>query len=230
MTKQSLFPRTALGTSFLLVVLASAASAQDLYKSRAEMLHAEAANKQANASIITAMALYEKTQAEIARLNQDTREKYSTNDLLEAETFYKKRAQYHTYQAAQRPKPEQAKEYVAQARAVCAARNTGPQLAGPSGDISWPTLLKTPKYDTICRQIDTLLRHRTAENSGAGSQNCVEIVARVEWLKGTLRENIRRYSSIDYLTARNFVDAVALEAQKPLGEPDVEALDKVAGH
>lgn len=230
MTNQTPILRTALATSFLLVVLASAASAQDLYKSRTEMLHAEAANKQANATVITAIALYEKTQAEIARLNQDTREKHATNDLLEAETYYKKRGQYHTYQSSQRPKPEQAKEYVAPARAVSAVRTTAPQQGTPSGAVSWPTLLKTPTYDTICRQIDTLLKYRTPENSGAGSQNCVEIVARIEWLKGTLRENIRRYSSIDYLKARNFVAAIALEAQKPLGEPKVETLDKVAGH
>jgi hypothetical protein len=231
MIAPNLVLRTALAAS-LLLALAASSRAQDLYKSRADMLHAEAANKQANATVITAIALYEKTQAEIARLNEDTREKGSHNNLLEADTFYKKRAQYHAYQATQRPKTEQVQAYVAQARAVSATKITAQQLCSPDGNISWPTLLKTAPYDATRRQVDALVNCRTAENSGAGSHNCVQAVAQLDVLKAKLRANIRSYSSHDYLAARSFLNAVLLEVQRPLlpaaGAAVDVTLDKVA--
>ena len=56
------------------------------------------------------------------------------------------------------------------------------------------------------------------------------IVDRLDSLKSALRENIRRYNSLDYLAARNFVDAVADEVQKPVAPRAKETLDKVAGN
>jgi hypothetical protein len=220
--------RTILTANLVFAGLAAGASAQDLYKSRAEMLNAEAANKQANATIISAIAGYDKTQAEIAKLGQEIREKGAQNDLLETEVYYKKRAQYHEYRAAHRPKANSPDGYTALARGAAPARLTSYQLGSGPGELRWPTVLKGSDYDATRREIDGLLKSRTPEDSGAGSQNCVDIVARLDVLKTELRDNIRRYKSHDYLAARKFLDAVALDAQEPAFSIS-GTVDKVAG-
>jgi hypothetical protein len=210
----------------VLAGLTAAAQGQDLYKSRTEMLQAEAANKQANASIINALANYGKSEAEVAKLGEETREKQAHNDLLEAETYYKKRAQYQGYQAAHRPKPSSASQYTMRAREAAPERLASHQVEDDG--LRWPTLLRGPAYDEIRRAIDELWRNRTADDSGAGSQNCVRIAAALDALKAALVENISRYRATDYLAARKFLDGAALEAQEPIKAVS-EMVDKVAG-
>ncbi len=242
MPKSTLILRTSLFASLVFATLASVAHAQaDPNLGRAALMQAEAANKAAHASLINSAAVYEKAQAEIARLYQDTYEKAVNNDLLEAEVYYKKRAAYHAYHAAQRVKPDVPTRHMTQARtASTGGVSTGgaSPMAGSAAQpyalsaqgIRWPTLFNTSNYASVRYQIDNLLKNRTPENSGAGSQNCAEIVSRLAALKRTLRENIRNYHSLDYLTARNFVEAVEDEAQKPLAPQPKETLDKVAGN
>jgi hypothetical protein len=232
MMKSTVILRTSLFASLFFLKLASAARGQqDPNLGRAAVMQAEAAHKQANAAIVNAAAAYEKAQAEIARLHQDTYENAVQNDLLEAEIYYKKRAAYHAYQATQRPKGEYPSKHGTQARTASTVRTLAPQqLARPSESLRWPTVFHTQSYDTLRRQVDSLLAQRTPKNSGAGSLNCVAIVDRLDALKRALRENIRRYSALDYLAARNFVEAIAAEAQKPVAPRAKETLDKVAGH
>jgi hypothetical protein len=215
-----------LAGSLALAGLAATARGQDLYKSRAEMLQAEAANKQANASIIHALADYSKSQAEVAKIGEEVRLMQANNDLREAEVFYKKRAQYHEYQAAHRPKPASPGQQAARARQLAPERLASYQVE-PDG-LRWPTLLRFPSYDTSRRQVDRLWQNRTLENSGAGSQSCVLIVAALDQLKAALLENIDRYGSSDYLAARKFLSALALEAQEPIVSVS-DMVDKVAG-
>jgi hypothetical protein len=113
------------------------------------------------------------------------------------------------------------------------ARRTGPvltvsQFSNESGSLRWPTLLQTESYDSVRRQIDSLLGKRTPDDSGAGSRNCVDTLALVDALQDALRENVRRYAAADYLVARKFLDAVALEAQRT-AITSGETLDRVAG-
>jgi hypothetical protein len=220
--------RSFLTASLVLVAPACAARAQDLYKSRAEMLNAAALNKQADAAIINAKATYDKSQAETAKIHEEIREKAAHNDLLETETYYKKRAQYQVYRDAQRPKPVSPGHYAERARRSAPAQLTSYQFDSESGALRWPTLFKSATYDSLRRRIDDLLESRTLENSGAGSQNSVTAMAVVDALKTALRDNVRRYAAGDYLVARKFLDAVALEVQRQPA-PAAETLDRVAG-
>lgn len=234
MMKPTVILRSSLVTTLFVLNLASAARGQqqDPNIGRAAVMQAEAAHKQGNAAMVNAAAAYEKAQAEIARLWQDTYEKAVQNDLLEAEVYYKKRAAYHAYQATRRSKGESAHNHSMEVRAASSTVRTAapPQLAKPAESLKWPTVFHTQGYDALRRQVDKLLASRTAENSGAGSLNCVAIVERVDALKRALRENIRRYSATDYLAARNFVEAVAAEAQRPVVPRAKETVDKVAGN
>src|SRR5688572_32209305 len=107
----------------LAIAFSAPAAAQDdnkalneLYKSRAEVINAEAQNKQANATIINAHANYMKSHAESRKLHQEAREKSAQNDLLETRVFYEKRGLYHTYKDAHRPKASTPEQYAARAQ------------------------------------------------------------------------------------------------------------------
>jgi hypothetical protein len=212
----------------VLAGLTAAASAQDVYKSHAEMLNAAALNKQADAAIIGAMATYDKSQAESAKIHQEIREKAAQNDLLETETYYKKRAQYQAYWETQRAKSTSPGEYAQRARRAAPAQLSSYQVDSDSGALRWPTLFNSAAYDSLRRRIDELLDRRTRDDSGAGSNNSVTALAVVNALKTALRDNVRRYAASDYLVARKFLDAVAREIQRPAG-PDAQTIDRVAG-
>lgn len=220
--------RTLLAVSLVLAGFATGAHGQDLYKSRAEMLNAAALNKQADAAIIGAVGTFGKTMAETAKIHQEIREKAAQNDLLETETFYKKRAQYEAYRATRRPRVASPGEHAERAHRSAPAQLTAYHFDRETGDLRWPTLLKSADYDRMRRRIDQLLDSRTMEDSGAGSQNCVKTLAVVNALKTALRENVRRYAASDYLVARKFLEAIAQEVKRP-AIPEPETLDRVAG-
>jgi hypothetical protein len=220
--------RTLLAASLAVAGLSAGAQGQDIYKSQAEMLNAAAANKQADAAIIGAMATYGKAEAEASKLHQEIREKAAQNELLETETYYQKRAQYHAYHETQRPAASSPERHAERARRAAGAQLTSYHWDHESGNLHWPTLLKTTAYDPFRRRIDDLLENRTLEDSGAGSQNCVKTMSVVNALKAVLRDNIRRYTVPDYLAVRRFLDGVALEARRPTGIPRAETLDRVA--
>lgn len=228
MKSQATAPRILVVAGLLFAGLSNWAGAQDLYKSRAEMLKAAADNKQANAAIIQAMAHYGKTSAETAKLHQETREKAVQNELLEAKVFYEKRAAYDAYRAARRTERPSASDHTERARRLVRGRPISYQQAGQTGLLRWPTLLKGGVYASMRKQIDGLLKSRTQEDSGAGSQNCVDTLAYVDSMKDKLRGNIRRYKAGDYLVARKFLDNIAAEAQQPFLSMK-ETLDKIAG-
>jgi hypothetical protein len=190
------------------------------------MFNAEAAAKAANATVINAVAGFNKSQAEVTKLLQEAREKSAQNDLLETDVFYKKRAQYDAYRAAHRPKPSSPSEHIFRAQKAAPERLAAHQLQ--KDGLRWPTLLSAPVYEAARCAIDELWECRTPEDSGAGSQNCVRIVAALEALKAALLENISRYRPSDYLTARKFLDGVAVEAQDPVKSVS-DMVDKVAG-
>jgi len=231
MIKRIVILRT-LTASLLLAVFTTYAGAQDVYKSRAEMLNAEAASKQANAAIIGAIANYEKSAAEAAKLGQEIREKAANNDFLETEVYYKKRNQYHAYHAAQAAARQAAKaqtEPVKHVNRAVSARIVTETANGKAAKVMWPTLFKAAGYEVTRRHIDALLASRTPEDSGVGSLNCVETMTCLDDLKTSLRSNIHRYSSHDYLAARRFLEMLSQEVQMPMLEVP-ETLDRVAGH
>lgn len=220
--------RAPLAASLVVAGLAAGASAQDLYKSHAEMISASALSKQADAKMVEAAATYGKAQAEVAKMVQEIREKAAHNDLLEAETYYKKRAQYHAYRAGQREKSISAETHAKIARQAAPTALVSYHFDRESGELRWPTLLKGGAYDTLRRRVDGLLESRTREDSGAGSENCAQVLAVLSALKSALRDNIRRYTSTDYLAARNFLAGVAVEVRRPFARADAETLDRVA--
>jgi hypothetical protein len=204
----------------LLMLLAAPALADDnlrevneVYRSRAEAFNAEAQNKQANAAIINAMANYGKAAAEARKINQETREKSALNDLLETKVYYDKRGLYHTYQDAHRPKRGTPEQYAEWARKAGPTRLAADQLWIKPGYLRWPSVLRHADFADCRGQIDNLLSQRTPTDSGAGSENCVQIRAQVDSLKKALAAKVKQFKTNDYLAARRFLENVALEAE-----------------
>jgi hypothetical protein len=208
--------------SFASLGLTSLTSAQEtrdvveVFKSRAEVVQAEALNKQANAAIINADANHRKARAEVRKLDQETRKLSTENDLLEAKVHYDKRALYHTYQAAHRPKPSTPEQYAARARHAAPTRLSSYQLWSKPGYVRWPSMLLHNDYAEIRSQIDRLCRERSPADSGAGSQNCVDLQLNVDRFRTALNARIKAYKPADYIVAKKFLDSLALEATFPI--------------
>ncbi len=218
-------------TACLLLLGASAAtSAQDtkdvveIFKSRAEVVQAEALHKQANAAIINADANHRKARAEVRKIDQETRKLSTENDLLEAKVHYDKRAMYHTYQAAHRPKPSTPEQYAQRAREAAPTRLSSYQLWSKPGYVRWPSLLLHNDYVHIRSQIDHLCLQRSPADSGAGSQNCVDLQTNLDQFKTALGAKIKSYKPADYIVAKKFLESLSRETQFPV---DVAA-DQVA--
>jgi hypothetical protein len=210
----------------LVLAAASPLAAQDdlrnineVFRSRAESFNAEAANKQANAAIINSLANYGKAAAEAGKVNQETREKSAHNDLLETRVYYEKRGLYHTYQDAHRPARATAQQYADMARKAGPTRLSADQLWIKPGYLRWPSLLRHTDFAEERGQIDELIAQRSPIDSGAGSENCVQIQSCVDLLRCALVAKVRQYKSSDYLAARRFLENVALEAQNPAEPP-----------
>src|SRR5262245_14737055 len=170
--------RLALAASLCTALLAGSARADnrdliEAYKSRAEVISADAQNKQANAAIITAAATLTRAQAEAAKMGQETREKSLQNDLLGAKVFYDKRTLYHTYKEAHHTPRSTADQYTERARSAAPERLSSYQLWVKPGYVRWPSLLLASDYSQPRGQVEYLLKQRTPADSGAGSQNCV---------------------------------------------------------
>jgi len=204
----------------LVAAAASPTAAQDdskqlneLYKSRAEVINAEALNKQANASIINAHANYKKSHYESMKLHQEAREKSAQNDLLETRVFYEKRGLYHGYKDAHRAKSSTPEQYAARAAKFAPDRLDPSQLWIKPGYLRWPSMLRQTDYAAPRGRIDLLFTQRSPDDSGAGSQNSVDIQIQIDELKATLVSNMKRYKSADYLAARKFLEGLSVEAQ-----------------
>lgn len=210
----------------LMLAAVSPVAAQDdlrqvneVFRSRAESFNAEAANKQANAAIINAMANYGKASAEAGKINQETREKSAHNDLLETRVYYEKRGLYHTYQDAHRPTRATPAQYAEWAKKAGPTRLAVDQLWIKPGYLRWPSVLRQSDFASCCGQIDQLMAQRSPTDSGAGSENCMQIAAEVDSLKKTLASKVKQYKTNDYLAARRFLENIALEAQSPAESP-----------
>jgi hypothetical protein len=216
--KTVLFTVAAIAT---LIAAAHQAAAQDtetknaveVFKSRAEVINAEAQNKQANAAIINAQAVYMKSHAESQKLHQETREKSAQNDLLETKVFYDKRGMYHAYKEAHKAKASTPEQHASRAAQAAPDRMSNAQLWIKPGYVRWPSMLRQADYAKQRGQIDGLFAQRSPDDSGAGSQNCVELQAQIDGLKTVLASKVRQYKPADYLAAKKFLEALAVEAQ-----------------
>jgi hypothetical protein len=80
-------------------------------------------------------------------------------------------------------------------------------------------MLRHDDFAVARGEIDELMNQRTPTNSGAGSDNCVQIAAQVDALKSVLAAKVKQYKPTDYLTARRFLENITLEAQNAADPP-----------
>jgi hypothetical protein len=188
----------------------------EVFKSRAEVVNAEALNKQANAAIINADANHMKAAAESRKMGQETRKLSAENDLLEAKVFYDKKALYHAHRQAHQPPKSTPEQHAQRARQAAPTRLASYQLWARPGYVRWPSLLLHAEYADVRTLLDHLVAQRSPADSGAGSQNCVDIQQGVDRFKTALNSQIKQYKPADYIAAKKFLDSLAYEVQFPV--------------
>jgi hypothetical protein len=239
MTKHTIFTRfvqASLLATLIVPWTASASFAQDaaqmaaitnFYKSRTEVLTANASNQSAFGAVLSAQATYIKAQGDYLKsqaeafvaiqnglkTQQETHGLRLDNSLKHADVFYKKRGaheQYRTAHPRDRVSPgEKAAEAKAEAAPGTPARAASLQLTD-NGKITWTHILMDDRFAENREEVESLFRTRTG---GFGSEDCYRIKMVTDEMKETLRSIIREVPPGDYLVATRLLDGLASEAR-----------------
>lgn len=120
-------------------------------------------------------------------------------------------------------KDYQAKTAVARAQVAAyqkdmAARAAPHRLSSEQFDrqnnvITWPGVLRDSMFDESRYELDKLFAARTAQNSGAGSDNCAAIEKETDKMLKIVGEDINNLDVDQYITARHFITSLAYEAR-----------------
>jgi len=152
-----------------------------------------------------------------ARMNrEDTRSKYSDNQLKWAETYQKRKAMGR----AERDR-RSAEERVKRDKWLSTRKSNLPPRLGPSqldpltGKINWPVTLLGKEYAEQRNILEELfvIRAHTSANSEIAQR--VHTVSRQ--MQDVLKGNIRDILPEQYIAARKFLESLGREAQFPTG-------------
>jgi len=95
-------------------------------------------------------------------------------------------------------------------------RLSAQEFNSQKGQIAWPHILRQEQFTAIVTEIDALFASRDANNSGDGSLTQRQIAQLCHSLDGTLKENIGRVTADQYITSKEFIRSVDLEAKTSL--------------
>ena len=95
-------------------------------------------------------------------------------------------------------------------------RLSAQEFKSQKGQIAWPHILRQEQFTAIVTEIDALFASRDANNSGDGSLTQRQIAQLCHSLDGTLKENIGRVTADQYITSKEFIRSVDLEAKTSL--------------
>jgi hypothetical protein len=79
--------------------------------------------------------------------------------------------------------------------------------------INWPDILKREEFLETRVKLDILFSEGTPDRVGRESDYCQQIQSLTTEMREQLRAIMRQISPSEYLAARKFIDALALEAQ-----------------
>ena len=232
MTSNTTFKRF-VNTLFLMTLIVpltgSVAFSQDYiammnyYKSRAEVVNANAGQQAAYGAILTAQAAHIRAQGEYLKnradafvaiqngrkIQQEIHAMKLDNSLKYAETFYNKKKLYEAYRVAQRKRRPSPGETKLAKKSVAPARLTSHHLTY-DGNISWPYALMNERFAVNREKLESIF---VARSCGSRSQDYHEVKTTTDKMKKTLKSMIRDFSAVEYLAAAKMLAGLGTEAR-----------------
>lgn len=89
------------------------------------------------------------------------------------------------------------------------AQEFNPQLQ----QVNWPHVLRQDQFAAIVKELDTVFASRNSNNSGDGSTTQRQAAQLCSALDGILRENIENVTPDQYISTKEFIRSVDLEAK-----------------
>ncbi len=95
-------------------------------------------------------------------------------------------------------------------------RLSAQEFNAQKGQIAWPHILRQEQFTAIVSEIDAMFAKRDASNSGDGSLTQRQIAQLCQSLDVILKENIGRVTADQYISSKEFIRSVDLEAKTAL--------------
>jgi hypothetical protein len=138
------------------------------------------------------------------------------NSVAITQAYYDRREIREEYLKKYGPKP-----FVGEARRKAIEyyqpkRLSAQEFDSKLGKLHWPHVLRQEQFEAIISQIDEAFAKRTPETSGDGSSSHRKLAQLCNALSGILRENIANVSVDHYISSREFIRSVELEAKTPM--------------
>ncbi|MEN6496660.1 MAG: hypothetical protein ABFD16_20415 [Thermoguttaceae bacterium] len=184
---------------------------------------ATAAIIQANANLIKQSAEAVEITARAADLRERTRTVALDNELKATKNFYEKRQLRDSYTSLTAPKRATKEDLIRYSKDGAPSRAASYQLCTASGAIRWPGILKREEFSPLRVELDCLFQKRQPTDGELGSEFCHEVQVLTDQMRDELRAQLSELSPAEYATARRFIDALAREAELPVGVPGLAA-------
>ncbi|MFH1443786.1 MAG: hypothetical protein ABIG34_00140 [Candidatus Peregrinibacteria bacterium] len=197
------------------IALSNLATAAGKNSIRVQMVEAEAKLIAAQATMVTAKAGANKTNAEALQALEQARSLELDNSLKKAVTFYEKRARHDAYMALAKPQKTLTPEYLLRRNeAATPMRLTKLQIDSARGIINWPPLLLGENFSDVRIQLDELYVSHLDYPNGS-----LEAKTLTTNMSAKLRSMVRKVPGYEYANAKNFIRGLELEFQPKRQEP-----------
>lgn len=95
-------------------------------------------------------------------------------------------------------------------------RLSAQEFNAQKGQVAWPHILRQEQFTAIVKEIDAMFAKRDASNSGDGSLTQRQVAQLCHSLDAILKENIGRVTADQYISSKEFIRSVDLEAKTSL--------------
>ena len=206
----------------LQISLANLATAAGKNNIQVQMVEAEAKLIAAQATMVTAMAGANKTNAEALHGLEQARSLVLDNSLKKAETFYAKKAAHDNYKTLAKPRTRPTPEAMLHYRQASMPKPlTERELDPIGGQINWPLPLLEEKFSEDRIKFDALFASHLDYSNGTSEVNEISSKAKVltKSMLAELRTMIREVPGYEYVNAKSFIRSLELEFQPERQEP-----------
>lgn len=166
--------------------------------------------------VVSAQGQYNLATSAAAINMTEARKNQIENAAQWTDTYFQMRAANKAYRA-QEARPRATSEQLFRfAKEDVPSRLSPSELDPVSGKLAWPAALKSDDFDKYRAQIDELYAKRASgtvlnvDDRRALSNACAD-------LSEALRAQIRDLPPADYMSARRFIESVAVEGRTPTG-------------
>jgi hypothetical protein len=199
--------------SLLLVLVCGTVQAQtlkekaDYNKSVTAFMGGMSQLKSAEVNTMKAVGDYLHKIATIQELQEKVRSAKMDNEMKVAEQFYAKRKLYETNRKPRvRPDTKKLESLADQQRPI--------RLTGFSDKrIEWPTIFDQDRFIQVKEKVQGLLKKRTPQNSGYGSNNYNQVRQQIKLMKTSLKSYISTMEPMEYLAAKKFLESLEYEVR-----------------